>query len=819
MKTQKALSFILKTVTVISLLSVFSSVASVEAAKEIALGTSGLAKNNFIYLGKDSSYNQWRIVSMNGNDDSDDCIFLMSEYVVAKMAYDEDEVSNEGQTGISWYKSDIYTWLNDEYLKERFSKKQAAMFKSTSKRSDVMGVNYSNELTGEKIFLLSKYEASTLSSAALKARETADGALRDWWLRDPTFDGKVNVYMSLRSKMELKQIQPSSNAYVRPALNLCKDNILFTFPYCDVKSANVGTLSKNADYTKKKYNLTVYDINYRFRIAQSSVIGTRGDRFTLNYTCFRGNRKDVSGYISVMIVDADNNVLYYGQLAECIGEDSLETGYLDFTIPDDLADGEYTLKFFNEDMSVNKDFNYASNLYDVYLSVRSENNVVLGTSVLRGGQKSNVYFGEYKQSINMDAAGFNTDPIKWNVLDTAFKYDNEKDGILLLSDKLLDEMQYNESYTSVTWETSSVRRWLNGTDADSFYGTAFSDVEKKAVLDTTVKNNDRYISETKVISGGNDTTDKVFLLSIDEYENNGYFLHGGEYAYPTQYYEDKDVAYSTIESGRSVTQGTVPWWLRSGGSLNDTALYMCTVSDRRVDTVLGIRPLFNLDPTSVLFTTAAVGGKASDVGLFENGINTTGEYKLTVADSARAAFTAKVTGISENQLTVSYSNAVLGENEYISAILVNAAGEVIRYGKLAEITGESGTVTLDLTGFSLSVTDKLYVFNEQINGDYKTDYSSELKELTTEIALTKDKVSVWLVGRDKAELIVASYKGKALKDAKIVPIKLRAYESSFTEIGLDTTDADSVKAYLWTDTGTLVPLCEAQEVTFSQNAA
>ena len=116
---------------------------------------------------------------------------------------------------------------------------------------------------------------------------------------------------------------------------------------------------------------------------------------------------------------------------------------------------------------------------------------------ISGGQADNIYFGTYQQSSD-GSGGYNTDPIKWRVLENA-------DGqLFLLSDQNLDVFQYHTDRESVTWEKSTMRSWLNGYSAeqntggssgidytsDNFIGTAFSEKEQKAIADTTVVNDD-----------------------------------------------------------------------------------------------------------------------------------------------------------------------------------------------------------------------------------------------------------------------------------------------------------------------------------------
>ena len=96
-------------------------------------------------------------------------------------------------------------------------------------------------------------------------------------------------------------------------------------------------------------------------------------------------------------------------------------------------------------------------------------------------------------------------PIRWIVVK------KEKNRTLLLSADGIGDRPYNEQHTDVTWETCTLRKWLNG----DFYSDAFTEEEKKRILLTEVRNEDNPRWNT---SGGNDTEDRVFLLSLREAE-------------------------------------------------------------------------------------------------------------------------------------------------------------------------------------------------------------------------------------------------------------------------------------------------------------
>ena len=185
---------------------------------------------------------------------------------------------------------------------------------------------------------------------------------------------------------------------------------------------------------------------------------------------------------------------------------------------------------------------------------------------------------------------------------------------------------------------------------------------------------------------------------------------------------------------------TTAWWLRSPGS--DKYHLAVVRSDGSVQysghTILifnnhrTVRPAFNLNLNSVLFASAAVGGKP-DGGLTEVSEYSGNEWKLTLLDSRRNfAVTEKTADVYPNDtIMLNYSGATTGKNEYISVILADNNGAQY-YGRVAQPTAESGTLEIKIPSDIAPGDYTLKVFNEQYNGDYNTDYASNF----TDIALT-----------------------------------------------------------------------------------
>lgn len=159
-----------------------------------------------------------------------------------------------------------------------------------------------------------------------------------------------------------------------------------------------------------------------------------------------------------------------------------------------------------------------------------------------------ITFGAYEQDNNTSNG---KEAIEWTVLD--------KDGmsLLLISKQALDCQQYNTSYTDVTWESCSLRKWMNGT----FLNKAFNAEEQAQIQNTTVSadKNPEYNTNP-----GNATTDKVFLLSINEVEK--YFNSDeARKCAPTAYAKAQGAYTSDIYKTASGA-ATCWWWLRSPGS-------------------------------------------------------------------------------------------------------------------------------------------------------------------------------------------------------------------------------------------------------------
>lgn len=179
------------------------------------------------------------------------------------------------------------------------------------------------------------------------------------------------------------------------------------------------------------------------------------------------------------------------------------------------------------------------------------------------------------------------------------------------------------------------------------------------------------------------------------------------------------------------------WWLRSPGYSNHDAATVrgdgsVVYYGNAINNWWCVRPAFNLNLNSVLFTSAAVSGKP-DGGLTPIPEYSGNEWKLTLLDSSRSFAVTKKTADAapDDTVTLHYTGATTGINEYISAIIADSSGARY-YGRVAQPTAESGTVEIKIPSDIAPGDYTLKVFNEQYNGDYNTDYASKF----TDIALT-----------------------------------------------------------------------------------
>ena len=345
--------------------------------------------------------------------------------------------------------------------------------------------------------------------------------------------------------------------------------------------------------------------------------------------------------------------------------------------------------------------------------------IQLGTSGISGYDSTNrsydyIYFGTWNNST-----------VKWRVLDTKTNMPNaqEGDGFFLLSDALLGtgafggvEFDYTTPYTN-DWKGSRGQDWCNG-----FYIRNLSTTEQKAVFATS-KSDDPYIDGRFMGSENILNGDKVFFLSAEE---------AGKAAYGFIDDNARIANYGDSAGG---------WWLRSPHQDYNSAGVVNASGGVRAEWVNdtnAARPAFNLKPDSVLLVSAAVGGKGAADGIFKIPEYSGDEWKLTLLDDTRTFRVTETAAVGKpgGSVTLNFSGARTGQNEYISAIIKGESGAT-HYGRIMKPTAADTQLSFTLPYDLDSGNYKLYVFSEQCNGDYKTDYASRFQA----VALTVEEAA------------------------------------------------------------------------------
>ena len=202
-----------------------------------------------------------------------------------------------------------------------------------------------------------------------------------------------------------------------------------------------------------------------------------------------------------------------------------------------------------------------------------------------------------------------------------------------------------------------------------------------------------------------------------------------------------------LDGGSGRNLATDYWWLRSPG-FNSTHAFQVwgggDVSDSgRVAGKYGVRPALNLNLSSALFTSAAVGGKSSGTvgnnSLKPVGSNDSGEWKLTLKDDGtitgldgHMGFTASRADsgnvVAGGNIKITYNGGQTGTNEYVSVFLKDSTDKIVYYGHLAENSESATEAALTIPSDIALGTYTVGVFAEQCNGDNKTDYASAISE-------------------------------------------------------------------------------------------
>ncbi len=293
-------------------------------------------------------------------------------------------------------------------------------------------------------------------------------------------------------------------------------------------------------------------------------------------------------------------------------------------------------------------------------------------------------------------------PIKWIMI---YNDADKKEG-LMLSEKILEKTTF-QSVGAGYYPNSDlyyIMQRLYNNDL------RLSEIEKKIIKDTTLDKESMCSDVSSLLN------QKFFPLSKEEMENyvgNKTYLGKG---------------YSHIDN---ITE--VPcWWSRS--SHNKILTYSTWHRGATSYNIVyldngGIRPAFNLDMESILFTSDSMLGKSGEVGVLgQVGYNVSNEWKMTIKDSEHKLISAIAQDdlIADTTININYNGASIGHR--LSAMIIDKnTKDIINYGTIDEnIENVNGTVKIVLPSNFNATMHEMLMFTETINGDKETDLASEM---------------------------------------------------------------------------------------------
>ncbi len=459
----------------------------------------------------------------------------------------------------------------------------------------------------------------------------------------------------------------------------------------------------------------------------------------------------------------------------------------------------------------------------------TNNDIVIDGNKYRRMKKSDATYensgssGYYNWSDSDTYHYFKYEPIKWRVLKV------NGNQAFLLSDIALDDQRYHTVSESITWETSTIRSWLNGYGASSnkqgkdyssknFIGSAFSGNEKSAIVNTSVVNDNNINHGTE---GGNNTTDKIFLLSESEVYGNSAAPHGFVSSKSThdEARRCKSSTYAkamgTYSSTSNAYKGNCWWWLRSPGPFPGDAAYIddygyvCHYGNPVISGDDDVRAALNLNLSSSIHIFA--GTVCSDGTIREenresagNSGNSGGNSTPNVSDTSRPqtkpqtnkkppvkVSKIKISGISKKiaagkkiKLTanITPSNAakksVTWKSSNKKIATVNSKGVVTMNKKSG---GKSVTITATAKDGSkvkaaYKITSMKGVVKKLAISGKKTVKAGKTLKLKAKVTATKkaNKTLKWTSSNKKYATVSSSGKVKALRAGKGKKVKITA---------------------------------------------
>jgi len=331
---------------------------------------------------------------------------------------------------------------------------------------------------------------------------------------------------------------------------------------------------------------------------------------------------------------------------------------------------------------------------------------------------------------------FKFEPVQWRVL-------SDTNGeLFVLAEKILASRAYNQVNADVTWETCTMRSWLN----NEFYNTAFNSTEQAKIKTSTVVNEDNLWYST---NGGNNTSDKVFLLSYSEVMNTAYGFSSDYSTYDTaRRTQGSDFAKSNglwVNTYDSSYLGNSVWWLRSPGDIpsctgNVNTYGYVNRDNTYVDyTYVGARPALKLNPASFIFSSKNgsncridfsnefIYGLTPGITSLDNDVETAPGCTMSYVPTANGFGTGTVVnGLLGGKVMESYTVIIFGDvngdgniNSIDAGIMVNVENYVVSWDpaadaawlKAADVNGDGNVNGLD-AGIAIDVENYIFGVNQ-----------------------------------------------------------------------------------------------------------
>ena len=343
--------------------------------KAIQIGTSGISgydstnsSYDYIHFGTwNNSTVKWRVLDTKtnmANAQRGDGFFLLSEVLLGTGEYGGVEFDYTTPYFNDWKGSRGQDWCNDFYSRSLSITEQKAVL-ATSKSDALYGMYYDasdNILDGDKVFFLSAEEAENaaygFTDDNARIANYGDSAYV-WWLRSPRRMNPDSAGTVNEKGAVIGEWVGQTNA-ARPAFNLKPDSVLLVSAAVGGKGTADG-MFKIPEYSGDEWKLTLLDDTRTFRVTETTAAGKPGGTVTLN---FSGPRTGQNEYISA-IIEGKNGATHYGRIMKPTAADR----QLSFTLPHDLASGNYKLHVFSEQYNGDYQTDYASRFQTVALTV------------------------------------------------------------------------------------------------------------------------------------------------------------------------------------------------------------------------------------------------------------------------------------------------------------------------------------------------------------------------------------------------------------------------------------------------------------------